>query len=323
MQYADDNATRSRTADGLQRTANHYNAAYERFGMQVNIAKTKVLIQPSPGQNLPSLNISINGKPLEEVDHFSYLGSILSKIPTCEKDVENRIKAAHSAYGRLSHRVFNNHVLTIRTKIMVFRAVVLSTLFYACETWTLYRRDIKRLERFQQSKLRQNLKIRWEDHITNNEVLHRASLLSAETTILHHRLRWAGHVLRMDPSRLSKIMLFGELTIGRRPRGAPKRRYKDQLKRTLAQTNFQSVSWEQAAGNRSAWRSAIREGTAIFERSRRQHEEEKQRKRKEHFAQPRPPPTLSCDSCPRLFHHRLGLQSLIRHKHQLGRWETR
>ena len=91
---------------------------------------------------------------------------------------------------------------------MVFRAVVLSTLLYACETWTLYRSDIKRLESFQQSKLRQLLKIKWESYITNNEVLERASLTSVEATIMHHRLRWAGHVLRMEPSRLPKIFLY-------------------------------------------------------------------------------------------------------------------
>lgn len=47
---------------------------------------------------------------------------------------------------------FSNHGLTTKTKIIVFRAVVhLSTLLYACKTWTLYCQDIKRLEQFQQS----------------------------------------------------------------------------------------------------------------------------------------------------------------------------
>ena len=32
--------------------------------------------------------------------------------------------------------------------VMVFRAVVLSSLLYACETWTLYSRDVKQLEKF-------------------------------------------------------------------------------------------------------------------------------------------------------------------------------
>lgn len=48
--------------------------------------------------------------------------------------------------------IFSNHGLTTKTKIIVFRAVVhLSTLLYACKTWTLYCQDIKRLEQFQQS----------------------------------------------------------------------------------------------------------------------------------------------------------------------------
>ena len=315
MQYADDNATPSQTADELQRTANLYNTAYERFGMQVNTDKTKVLIQPPPGQTLPNINIIINAQPLEEVDHFSYLGSILSKTPTCKKDVENRIKAAHSAFGQLSSRVFTNHALTIRTKIMVFRAVVLPTLLYACETWTLYRCDIQRLERFQQHKLRQILKVRWEDRITNTEILNRVSLPSVEAIIIHHRLRWAGHILRMGPSRLPRIMLYGELATGIRPRGGPKRRYKDQLKRTLAQTNIEPSSWEQTARDRGTWRTAVRDGTTAFEESRRLHEEDKRRRRQERLEQPRPPPALPCGFCPRLFHHRLGLLSHIRHKH--------
>jgi len=193
------------------------------------------------------------------VDYFPYLSSILSKIPTCVKDIENRIKAAHCAYGRLSHCVFNNHAISIRTKITVFRAVVLSTLLYACETWTLYRRDIKPLENFQQRKLRQLLNTRWEMRLSNNEILKRARLPSVEATILQHRLRWAGHVVRMDPSRLPRIMLYGELNEGTRPNGRPKLRYKDQLKCSLKQAGINTQSWQQLANDRATWRRKIRD----------------------------------------------------------------
>ena len=319
LQYADDNATPSQTAEDLQMLADTYNTAYERFGMQVNTEKTKTLVQHPPGLLLPNTNIIVNGQPLEEVDQFPYLGSILTSTPTCKRDVDNRIRAAHSAFGRLSCRVFNNHALTITTKIMVFKAVVLSTLLYACETWTLYRSDIKVLERFQQYKLRQILKIPWESHTTNQEVLRRASMTSVEATITHHRLRWVGHIHRMDPSRLPKKMLYGELTNGIRPRGAPKMRYKDQLKRTLAMANIDPSSWEQAARDRTIWRRAIRRGTTEFEEKRRESEEAKRRRRKERLEQPRPPPALPCERCPRLFHHRLGLTSHLKHKHQQRR----
>jgi len=110
---------------------------------------------------------------------------------------------------------------------MVFRVVVLSTVLYACETCTLYRRDNKHLESFQQRELRQLLNARWEGRLSSNKILRRALLLSVEATILQHHLRWAGHVVRMDLSRLPRIMLCGELGEGRRLHGRPKLHYED------------------------------------------------------------------------------------------------
>jgi len=174
LQFANDNATPAQTIDDLHRIPTIYNASYQHFGIKVNTDKTNVLNQPPPGQTSSRANVGINGEHLDELDYFPHLGSILSKPQTFAKDIENSIKATHCAYGRLSHRVFNNHVISIRTKIMLFRAVVLSALLYACETWTFYRRDIKGLESFQQRKLRQLLNTQWELRLSNNEILKRA-----------------------------------------------------------------------------------------------------------------------------------------------------
>ena len=319
LQYADDSATPCQSAEDLQRTANAYNSAYERFGMQVNTDKTKTLIQHPPGRVIPNTDTSIGNQHLEEVNQFSYLGSILTPSATCKKEVESRIRAAYAAFGRLTPRVFNNHALTRETKIMVFQAVVMSTLLYASETWTLYKSDLRSLERFQQQKLRQILGIRWESHTTNNEVLRRASAKSVEACIAQHRLRWAGHILRMEDTRLPKIMLFGELANESRPRGRPKLRYKDQLKSTLNAAGIGHETWEETARDRTAWRRAVRDGATTIERNRIQKEEERRRERRERMRQPPPQPTIPCPHCRRFFCHRLGLASHIKYKHpQIG-----
>ncbi|XP_076031931.1 uncharacterized protein LOC143019835 [Oratosquilla oratoria] len=200
LQYADDNTTLNRSPEHLQQTTDLYVDAYQRFGTQVNTEKTKLLSQLPPNQATQVANAQIGDHPVESVANFTYLGSILSRTVTCEKDIENRIKAGHCLWTSRPSRLHQPR----HTKTMVFRAVVLSTLLYACETWTLYKRDIKRLESFQRSKLRQILHTHWKDCITNNEVLSRAALPSVEATILQHLLRWVGHVARMEPSRLSK-----------------------------------------------------------------------------------------------------------------------
>ena len=94
LQYADDNATPGQTTQDLQSLADAYNAAYERFGMQVNTKKNKILVQHPPGLLLPNTNTVINGQPIKEVDQFPYLGSIITSTPTCKKDGKNRIRAA-------------------------------------------------------------------------------------------------------------------------------------------------------------------------------------------------------------------------------------
>merc|ERR1719228_136562 len=76
LQYADDSATPSHTAEDLQRAASAFNNAYERFGMQVNTEKTKTLFQHPPGEDMPNMKISLKEGQLEEVEQFSYLGSI-------------------------------------------------------------------------------------------------------------------------------------------------------------------------------------------------------------------------------------------------------
>ena len=99
LQYADDNAAPCHSTNALQQSVNNFSSAYSRFGLTVNVKKTKVLAQPAPKTSLPVFNISIGEAHLEQVDHFPYLGSILSSNCTAEKDVDHRIGAAHSAFG--------------------------------------------------------------------------------------------------------------------------------------------------------------------------------------------------------------------------------
>ena len=67
----------------------------------------------------------------------------------------------------------------------------------------------------------------------NTEVLARAGTVSMYALLTKRRLRWLGHVTRMQDGRLPKDILYGELATGSRPTGRPSLRYKDVLKRDL------------------------------------------------------------------------------------------
>lgn len=323
-QYADDNAILAHSPQALQASTNSFVRAYERFGLTTNIRKTQVLAQSPPGNNISAFDIQINDQSLEQVSHFTYLGSVIQSTSTIDDDITARIGAAHRAFGRLLKRVFKEHGLRLSTKILVYRAVVITTLLYGSETWTLYRKNIKKLERFHQSKLRTILGVKWEDHITNNTVLDRTNMTTIESMIRQNQLRWLGHVQRMPDARLPKLMLFSELTQGTRRLGAPTRRYKDQIHQVLKETNIDARSWETIATDRPVWRAAIKEGASHLDANIRRRAEEKRLHRRtralEREQGTAPPPEYPCNHCPRVCYSRLGLHSHEKtHQHRLHR----
>ena len=82
------------------------------------------------------------------MEHFTNLGSVISSYATASKDLDNRLSKARNSFGRLSNRVWQSHSLRLSRKIQVDRALVIPTLLYDVETWAIYRKQIRLLERF-------------------------------------------------------------------------------------------------------------------------------------------------------------------------------
>ena len=104
----------------------------------------------------------------------------------------NLLHKVSQALGRLSESSPAERHQTVNK---VRRAEVVSTLLHGCETWIAFRRHIKELQQFHTRALRTIMGIRWQDRVTNQEVLDRAGSASMESMILKAELRWTGHVI--------------------------------------------------------------------------------------------------------------------------------
>ena len=126
----------------------------------------------------------------------------------------------------------NQHSIRQSTKIKVYRAVVLTSL-YGCETWTLYKRHLNQLGRFHIRSLRTILNIKWQNRVSNLQVLDLAESNSIEAIILKSRLRWVVHVIRIEDNRLPKQLMFGKLASGKQKQDRPFKRFKDCVKASI------------------------------------------------------------------------------------------
>ena len=193
----------------LQAMLNSFSDASKQFGLTISLGKTEMRFQRAPNSVAPQPAISIDDVELRVVDSLKYLGSMISSDGSLDKEIASRISKASQALGHLRNRRLNHQNVTLDTKVKVYRAVVLSSLLYGCETWTVYRRHLRQLERFHQRALRSILEIRWPDKVTNTEVLKRTNCISIEAMLLKSCLRWTGHVIRMEDHRIPKQLLFG------------------------------------------------------------------------------------------------------------------
>ena len=79
---------------------------------------------------------------------------------------------------------------------------------YGSKTSATYARQEKKRNSFHLKNICRILGISWQDRVSNAEVLSRANLPSMFTLLRHRRLRWLGHVYRMENGRIQRHSLW-------------------------------------------------------------------------------------------------------------------
>ena len=296
----------------MQRALRAYSDAYKAMGLAINPNKTEILQQHAGRGEHQDIIFNIEGEPLKNTNNFKYLGSTLSQDCNLDAEIDSRISSASAAFGRLCKRVFNNNNLRVKTKAAVYRAVCLSTLLYSSETWTPYRRHIRKLEAFHTTSLRRILGITWKDRVTYDTMFERTESHSIESYISKQHLRWVGHTIRMPPDRLPRQTLYGQLHNGIRAPGGQKKRYKDHTKITLKKCGINPNCLEQKANDRAGWRNACRVGLSKLESDLSHQRNERRSKRHQRRAEVVQAAPFQCQICDRTFTARIGLISHTR-----------
>jgi len=162
------------------------------------------------------------------------------------------------------------HSVALLTKIAVYRAVVLSTLLYVCESWVLYRRSVHKLDEFHLRCLRKIAGIKWQVRVLNTEVLCLCGSSGTEAFLLAAQLRWVGqwtcrpHGGRPD----SETVFFGHLSSGKRSQCGPITRYKDTVKTNMKRCGLRPQSLSTAPFDRAQLCTTCQSAIASFEESR-------------------------------------------------------
>ena len=92
--------------------------------------------------------VHLGDSSIEVTDEFSYLRSNITSDGELKKEVQYRIGKSARAFGCLQQPIILNKKLRVSTKRAVYQAMILATLLYDAETWSIKAHHLRHLDAF-------------------------------------------------------------------------------------------------------------------------------------------------------------------------------
>src|SRR3990170_4212832 len=92
VRFADDQGMIASSESELQRLMDRLYVSANKFDMKINVKKTKSMVVSRKGEG--TVSITVDGKRVEQVKRFKYLGSLISEDGRCIEEVKQRIGMA-------------------------------------------------------------------------------------------------------------------------------------------------------------------------------------------------------------------------------------
>lgn len=263
MEYADDTCMLAECIEKIIEITELLATESEKLGLKINTKKTKIM--PVKCRTGPEKKIEIQGNETESVHSFTYLGCELTSDGSDELEIKRRMAMAGSVFNRLYAKIFRRHDISLKLKLRILNACVIPVLTYAASTWTITKNMEEKLDACEMRWLRRLLRIKPADRVTNESVRARTNQIQLSNRIREMRLKWLGHVLRMNEDRTTK-KVFKWMPSGNRRRGRPRKRWIDCADEDLKRCGLsvygktlgrKRLTLEEIAADREQWREVV------------------------------------------------------------------
>ena len=152
----------------------------------------------------PITSWQIDGETMETVTDFIFWGSKITADGDCSHEIKRCLLLWRKAMTKLDS-ILNNRDITLQTKVHLVKAMVFPVVMYGCESWTVKKAELQKIEAFELWCWRRLLRVLWTARRSNQFILKEiSSKYSLEGLMLKLKLQYLA-------------TWWGELTHWKRP----------------------------------------------------------------------------------------------------------
>ena len=179
-------------------------------------------------------------------------GSKITADGDCSHEIKRCLLLGRKTMTNLDS-IFKSRDITLSTKIHLVKAMILPVVMYGCESWTVKKAELQRIDAFQLWYWRKLLRVPWTARRSNQSILKNISPeYSLEGLMLKLKLQHFGHPMWRTDS-LERTLMLGKIE-GKRRRGQQRMRRLNDITNSMAM-NF-SKHKELVMGS-EAWSAAV------------------------------------------------------------------
>ena len=136
----------------------------EKPGLKLSIQKTKIMASS------PIASWQIDGKTMETVTDFIFLGSKITADVDCSHETKRRLLLGRKAMTNLDS-ILKSRDITLPTKSRLVKLWFLPAVMYGCEIWTIKKAEHRKIDAFELWCWRRLLRVSWTERTSNQFIL--------------------------------------------------------------------------------------------------------------------------------------------------------
>ena len=132
----------------------------KNVGLKLNIQKTKIMASG------PITSWQIDGKRMETVRDFIFLGSKITADSDCSHEIKRHLLLGRKAMTNLDN-ILKSRDITLPTKVRLVKAMTFPVVMYGCESWIIKKAEHQRIDAFELWCWRRLLRVPWTARKSN------------------------------------------------------------------------------------------------------------------------------------------------------------